>query len=762
MRIHHFFIRVTGRVQGVGFRPFIYRLASDLKLSGNVCNTAGGVLINIYSDKKTLNGFILKIKTSPPPLAVIRDVSIEDLGPKPLGPDSFTIIESKEGGKNEIDVTPDTGTCENCFKELGDINNRRFEHPFINCTDCGPRYTIIKTLPYDRPGTTMAGFTLCPECRKEYQEPGNRRFHAQPVCCHDCGPVLEIVNNRGERNNCDDPVMAACRYIDEGKIIAVKGIGGYHLTCRADSQEIVNRLRKRKKREAKPFAIMVDSLKTARQICHLSGMEDKILQAFQKPILLAKKKDDSPIKIANNVAPSVTTHGIMLPYTPIHKLLFKKGGYKTLIMTSANITDEPIIHENAVSKLKQIADFFLTHNRDIFIRIDDSIIRLLNHKPVFLRRARGYIPEPIPSPSVPEQINVDGIIALGGILKSTITVGRGNQCYMSQYLGTLDDLETLKYMRETTRHLMDILKVKPKIYAADKHPLALTKKLIPEKNVKIQSIQHHHAHAVSCMAENNLKGRCIAVVYDGTGYGDDNTIWGGEILLAGYRDFIRMAHLRKMVLPGGDMAVLEPWRTAIGLLFDEMGEECLNFFPDIQMEKKKAVLELIQTQTSCPVTTSMGRLFDTLSAVLGICLKQTYEGQPAIELEAASNPDEHESYPFALSLDEHRHLVIDGMSIFIHAVNDLKEGLSKDIIAARFHHTICSATVQAVHRISRGTGINQVCLSGGCFQNRLLLERTENMLKKLGLNCYTHRLVSPNDEGISYGQAIIAGALIKN
>ena len=753
MELLYSIISIKGTVQGVGFRPFVYRTAHKFNIKGSVLNNSSGVKITAYGSKAELELFIKTLKNSPPPLSSIRHFTVEYIDLDFI-PGDFKIINSSEGEENEIDITPDTSICDNCLKELNNKNNRRYGHPFINCTDCGPRYTIITQLPYDRPSTTMLEFEMCSECAKEYNDPFDRRFHAQPICCPECGPVMKLLDNKGVEISCKDPVKESSRLLENRKILAVKGLGGFHLACRADLEETISKLRKRKNREEKPFALMVRDIETANKIALISETELKILNSIEKPILLLKKLKDSENLISEKAAPKVTTFGIMLPYTPLHYLLFKYGSFDALIMTSANRTDNPMEfkNEDALNKLSNIADYFLTNNREIFSRNDDSIIRVINNRPFFLRRARGFVPEPIP---VPDKYSVDGIIACGGILKNTITAGRKNMCYVSQYIGTMDNIETLGSMEQILDNLTKLLNIKPKVYAVDKHPDNAGAFHAKNKRLPIQYVQHHHAHAVSCMAENGLSEKTVCITYDGTGYGDDGKIWGGEILITDYHGFMRFAQLSYVPIPGGDLSVKFPWRMAMGTL--NKVYKVKELFPDVPDYDKDAVIEILNAEISCPLTSSMGRLFDSLSAILGICLVRNYEGQPAIELEAIADKNEYSEYEFNYSSGYP--ILINGPDILCKAIDDLKAGIPVPKISAKFHNTIARLTSVIAEEAVNQTNSRNVCLTGGCFQNALLLERTIMYLEEKGLNPVTHKLVSPNDEGISYGQAVIAGAI---
>ncbi|MGA2506050.1 MAG: carbamoyltransferase HypF [Chitinispirillaceae bacterium] len=750
------FIRIRGTVQGVGFRPFVYRLAVRLDVKGEVRNDAEGVAIHAAGTQETLDRFALLLKQEAPPLSFIRSLEVSASQICKNAPPDFTIEESAPGGKNEIDIAPDIAVCDACLAEMRDPRDRRFNYAFINCTDCGPRYTIITALPYDRPNTTMAGFRMCPECRAEYENPASRRFHAQPICCPTCGPKLTLLDKKGIPVETADPLAAGIVHLKAGRIVAIKGIGGFHLACRADSDEIVKRLRSRKNREEKPFALMARDRKTAEAIALLKKSDIRLLESPERPIVLAEKKSSPAIGNADGVAPGLPTLGIMLPYSPLHYLLFDKSDIAVLIMTSANLIDEPMVHTNetAATQLGSIADYFLVHDRPIQARTDDSIVRTAAGNPVLLRRGRGFVPDPLPCPC-----DVQGIVGCGGVLKSTVAVGRGASCYVSQYVGNAENLETLEQLDQIKNHLVGVLGVDPVLYVSDLHPGALSAR-IAEPRVPLVRVQHHHAHAAACMAENNVSGKAVCVVYDGTGYGEDGTMWGGEIFTGDYHGFTRAGHLKPMLLPGGETGIRHPWRMAVGALFPLLGSRIETLFPEVPGKEKQAVMEMLAQNVACVKTSGMGRLFDALSALLGICLRRTYEGQPAIMLEAAAaakTAAHLTAYdPFVETTGTGVQL-IDGSQILLEALNDFTSGAQPSIVAARFHATIAEATALAAGRIAEKTGTAVVCLTGGCFQNALLLELTAGMLKKNGLTPIVHRLVPPNDESISYGQVAIAG-----
>ncbi|HUI94085.1 MAG TPA: carbamoyltransferase HypF [Chitinivibrionales bacterium] len=745
-------ITIKGTVQGVGFRPFVYRLAHQHGISGNVKNDSTGVIINAYGERILVDKFVQSIKQSSPPLAKIRSIEIQE---KPVHkiPPGFVIDKSGRGEAAEIDISRDVAVCPACLKEMFDPNNRRFLHPFINCTDCGPRYTIIKNLPYDRPSTTMAEFALCDACKKEYEHPGDRRFHAQPTCCHDCGPKLALKDNHGSIINEKDPMHAAIDLLVDGRIVAIKGIGGFHLACRADSGESITRLRLKKHREEKPFAIMVRDVETAQRAAFVSAEEQALLESPERPIVILQKRIDCP-GIASEVAPGMHTLGIMLPYTPVHHLLFHDPRIGALTMTSANLSDEPVVFkdETAFKRLGDIADAFLTHNRAIHMRNDDSIVRVVTGSPVIMRRSRGFVPEPLPAPA-----DVTGLVALGGVLKSTVAIGRKRGCYLSHYIGTIESLEDLNNLDMAVNHLTAALSVTPEKFACDLHPQSLVASYAEKTGLPVVKVQHHHAHAAACMAENEIRGDALALVFDGTGYGPDGRIWGGEILHATYKGFSRLGHLSYMLLPGGDEAIRNPGRIALAALHKTLGEKAAGAFPWMPEAEKRAVLDMVESGAGCVESSGMGRLFDAASALLAVCTKRTYEGQPAIMLEGICDPSEKGSYGLPLSVEEDG-IIIDAGVLLHEVYKEVKNKTPVQKIAARFHTTLAQASAAAAAIASQQSGCKTVCLSGGVFQNAFLVERLVPLLSQAGLLPALHRRTPPNDECVSYGQLAIAAA----
>jgi hydrogenase maturation protein HypF len=751
-----FTITVKGTVQGVGFRPFVYRTARHHSITGDVANNPSGVTIHAFGLKQDVDAFIQSLRTSAPPLALIRSFDIAECVASPA-PSDFIIAESSRGQEAEIDITADTATCDACLAELFDPENRRYLHPFINCTDCGPRYTIITGLPYDRPNTTMSGFPMCDECRKEYEDPSSRRFHAQPVCCPNCGPRLSLVDCQGHIISQGDPVAAAKALLHDGKILAIKGIGGFHLACRPDKSDVVMRLRRQKHREEKPFALMVADIHTVEILAHISSEEKRLLETRERPIVILRKKNGAAgiaRVIAPEIAPGLTTLGLMLPYTPVHHLLFYKSDIPALVMTSANFSDAPIVHKNktALQTLSGIADAFLIHDRDIHVRNDDSIVRIVSGEPVIMRRSRGFVPEPLPCPC-----DVGSMVALGGVLKSTIAVGRNKNCYLSQYIGSIETMEDISALDTAVTHLTRSLGIKPSLYICDLHPQSFVSSYAQSTGLPVTTVQHHHAHAAACMAENEIAQQAFCIVYDGTGYGEDGKIWGSEFLHATYSGYDRLGHMSYLVLPGGDEAIRNPARIALASLFSAIGDTAVDAFPGMPEEEKNAVLDMVKSNTNCVLSCGMGRLFDAVSALLGICVKRTYEGQPAIMLEGAADPSEQGSYGSPLSLDENG-ISIDAQAMLCELYDDFKNGTPVSKIAARFHTTLAHATAAAAAIASQQCNCTTVCLSGGVFQNALLVERLLPLLKQANLTPVLHRRTPPNDECISYGQVVVAGA----
>jgi hydrogenase maturation protein HypF len=744
-------------VQGVGFRPFIYRLAAEMGLTGWVCNSADGVLIEACSTDERLAHFARRIRSEAPPLAVIETLEHHAL-PDDCSENDFTIRESNVSEKNNAHVAPDAALCNDCLQELFDPANRRFRHPFITCTNCGPRYSIISGIPYDRPNTTMAPFPLCPECQQEYNDPDDRRFHAQPIACPACGPHVRLLNSSGSARAEKDPaVVSAIELLKEGAILAIKGIGGYHLAVDACNAEAVGRLRKRKKRDEKPFAVMPPNLAAARSMALLSQVEERLLDSPESPIVIVRRAPDCPV--APLVAPNNALLGLMLPYSPIHHLLLHSNEFTALVMTSANLSDEPIAYQDAeaLQRLSGIADYFLLHNRPIHMRSDDSVIRVFQDRPLLYRRARGYAPRAIRLP-----FESPPVLAVGAELKNAVCLVKGNQAFLSQHIGDLQNDASCDSFRKTIQHLTGLLEVSPETVACDLHPDYLSSVHAAECGLPLTKVQHHHAHLAACMAENGLHDEVIGIIFDGTGYGSDGTVWGGEFLVGGYDRFRRAGHFRQVRLPGGDKAVREPWRMALAFLYQALGEAA--FAMELPVSRHLCEDEIniftamLERDLNSPLTSSCGRLFDAVAALLDVRQSVSYDGQAAIELEALAETSEIDGcYQYRTISSDAIPLQLDFSEMFPEILADMDAGIQTADIARRFHVTVASAAVDVCTQISSVTGLKRVVLSGGVFQNRLLSKMVYTGLIKQGLQVFTHRLSPPNDGCIALGQAAISG-----
>jgi hydrogenase maturation protein HypF len=656
-------------VQGVGFRPFIYRLANNYRLTGWVMNTPSGVALEVQGPKEDVDDFRGAIPKQAPPLAVISSLRVEETA---TVEESGFVIRESGGGGGEVQIAPDCDVCPDCLAELFDPNDRRYRYPFINCTNCGPRYTIIKGVPYDRAFTTMAVFPMCDDCRAEYEDPAHRRFHAQPNACPVCGPALTLLDCRGKEFG-GEPLDTAIRLLKEGEILALKGLGGYHLAVDACNDEAVQELRRRKKRDEKPFAVMSPDLAAIAEYAVFDETEKKLLSGPERPIVLLRKREEN--RIAGLVAPTNGYFGVMLPYTPLHHLLLR-GNFTALVMTSGNLSDEPISYtdDEALERLGDIADFFLTHNREIHTRTDDSVIRVFRGNPIFMRRSRGYVPRAITLPEIRKNV-----LAVGAELKGTVCLTRGNRAFLSQHIGDLQNAATLRSMGETVSHLERILKIEPEVVAYDLHPDYLSTSYALDVNglPKI-GVQHHHAHLASCMAENGLEGETIGVVFDGTGYGPDGTIWGGEFMVGGYGGFERKGHFRTLPLPGGDAAVREPYRMALSYLYAVFGDQLfdlpLSCVTRVPAGERKLFLKMLERRLNSPLTSSCGRLFDAVAALIGLRGKVSYEGQAAIELEAlAETAGCDGAYPYDIAVSKGNY-VSDFSPMIRSVVRDMDSG----------------------------------------------------------------------------------------
>jgi hydrogenase maturation protein HypF len=748
-------VRVTGTVQGVGFRPYVYRLAGELSLGGFVLNDAQGVLIEVEGSAPVVDRFLERLPSEAPPLAVLERVSVEERAPS--GDIGFAIRESMIGAVPDAPVTPDTATCDDCLRELFDPADRRFRYPFINCTNCGPRFTIVRGVPYDRPLTTMAGFVMCPACRAEYGNPADRRFHAQPNACPVCGPSVRLIGDSatGDRAG-GDPIESTATALTAGAIVAIKGIGGYHLACLAASERAVAALRARKHREDKPFALMAPSLDAAESLICVDGASRALLTSPERPIVLAPRLPDAPV--GESVAPGAPELGVMLPYSPLHHLLLADGG-ETLVMTSANLSDEPIAYrdEDALERLAGIADLFLVHDRPIETRTDDSVVRAVPRRAA-LRRSRGYVPAAIrlPAAGTPRPL-----LAAGAELKNTFCLAKGSRAWVSHHIGDLENYETLRSFTEGIEHFKTLFAVDPVLVAHDLHPEYLsTKYALDLDGVELIGVQHHHAHLAACLAEHDEAGPAIGAIFDGTGYGLDGTVWGGELLYGDVASFRRVGALLSVGLPGGARAIKQPWRMACSWLsaaYDGEPELPPSLSGRVDVRAWSHVRSLIAAATASPTTTSMGRLFDAVAALAGIRAEVNYEGQAAIELEAACDLEERGSYPIALTGAP---LVIDPRETIRAVAADVAAGDPPGAIARRFHRAIARATVDACIRLAETHATEVVVLSGGVFQSRLLLESVSCGLEAAGLRVLVPERLPVNDGGISYGQAAVAAATL--
>lgn len=747
-------LKVNGIVQGVGFRPFVFQLAQTYGLNGEVANTSSGVSIHVEGPARQIASFESDLTTQAPPLAYIVDIAGRTAT---VGRYSdFSIVKSQGDSRMSTLISPDVSVCDDCLDELLDPADRRYHYPFINCTNCGPRYTIIDDIPYDRPKTSMRHFRMCRACQAEYDEPTNRRFHAQPNACDDCGPHVALFDNRRNVIGDPDPIGKAVELLKQGNILAIKGLGGYHLAADAVNSDAVRRLRRRKNREEKPFALMSADLATIRGYAAVSRQEERLLTSIRRPIVLLRKK--APNSISDQVAPRNRYFGVMLPYTPLHYLLLQHE-FTALVMTSGNLSEEPISidNEDVFNSLGRIADYFLSHDRDIYLRSDDSIVRHAAGAQRFIRRSRGFVPIPIFLKK-----EVPPILACGAELKNTICVTKQDKAFLSQHIGDLENIATFDFFHLTVEHLKRILDIDPEILACDMHPdymstqFAATQAEIP----KIQ-VQHHHAHVVSCMAEHKLEGDVIGLAFDGTGYGPDDTVWGGEILLASSLEFKRAGHLATVAMPGGAAAIKQPWRMAVSYLQAVFGDDFQNLdlpmLREIEVEKVTILRQMMSKEVNSPLTSSLGRLFDGVAAICGVRNQVNFEGQAAMEFEMLAADSTGQMYDFQWEPGDNCRLltapIIEGV------VADMQNRVAVAEISAKFHRTLIQLFADFSDFIRQDTGLNRVVLSGGCFQNATLLSGLIHALRDKKFEVFTHQQVPANDGGISLGQAVVAAAV---
>ena len=773
-------LAISGVVQGVGFRPFLFGLAHAHGLVGQVSNTATGVSVLVEGEGEALDCFVRDIGEKSPLLARVTGIESQEVPVQ--GFSCFEIVKSHSTLLRNTLISPDVSICEDCLAEMNDPCDRRFEYPFINCTNCGPRYTIIQDVPYDRPRTSMKGFIMCKDCQREYDNPLDRRFHAQPNACPVCGPKVSLTDSKGNRLDKDpgDALAQAAAFLNQGKILAVKGLGGFHLAVDATNNSAVARLRDKKKRPDKPFALMAASVFVLSDHLSVDESERQLLHTYHRPIVLLKKKESlKKIKDHRNLSPDLAPGnsclGVMLPYAPLHYLLLEKGP-DILVMTSGNRSGEPLSIDNgdALSAFGHIADYFLFHDRDIYFRADDSIARIQAGKQRFLRRSRGYAPLPIELDR-----KLPPVLACGAGLKSTICLTRDQNAFLSQHIGDLDNPQVYQFFTRTIDHMKKILGINPILVAHDLHPGYMSTgfaRSLEGQGVTCVPVQHHHAHAVACMGENHIDGQVIALTLDGTGLGADDHIWGGEILVCTHSHFTRRAQLSYVPMPGGDAAVLEPWRMAAAVLFKAYGRSFLDldipFVRSMDSQKLSFLCQMMEKNLNSPLTSSAGRLFDAVSSLLGLCHRVSYESQAAMVLEAvavtAGGIEKQESKGKGNSylvdlIETHTQMFpyyeVDMMPCIREIVQDIKQGISSGQISNGFHTAMVNGFVAAASRVKEDTGINKAVLSGGVFNNNLILNQTILGLEKKGFTVYTHSKVPTGDGGISLGQALVAAAV---
>jgi len=734
-------IRLRGIVQGVGFRPFVHHLAARWQLAGYVLNSSAGLVAEVEGEAAAVDGFVAALRAEAPPLAWIQEMDLAELAPE--GGASFEIRHSEVETQEFALISPDVATCPDCLRDCREPANRRFGYPFTNCTNCGPRYTIIRDIPYDRAATTMAQFRMCPACQSEYDNPADRRFHAQPNACPACGPSLS------------GSLEEARSRLAAGQIVAIKGLGGFHLACDPRNAAAVERLRARKRRSDKPFALMARDLAAAESLCQVSEADRAALLGWRRPIVLMPRRPSAGLPQA--IAPGNRTLGVMLPYTPLHHLLFESAPFDALVMTSGNLSEEPIVVDNrqAQERIGGVADWFLTHNRDIYMRTDDSVVRTFDGRERVLRRSRGYAPQTLDlGRAVPE------LLACGGELKNVFCLTKGRHAILSQHIGDLENYETLVFFEETLANLKKLFRVTPQAVAHDLHPLYLSTRFAQSLSLPQIGVQHHHAHIASVMAENGLSGETIGVAFDGTGYGTDGAIWGGEFLVADYRGFERRGRLRYIPLAGGDAAVRQPWRPALAYLMDTFGPDAP--FAAAPERQVRVVRRMIVSGVNTVATSSCGRLFDAVASLVGLRQEVNFEGQAAIELETIAEDGNLERYPYRIGGDGPWEIDFrPAIEAIARETGAVRTASAPGAVSARFHNTLAGAIVEVCRRISQESGLRRVCLSGGTFQNVRLTASTVAGLRAAGFEVFLHSRVPPNDGGIALGQAAIAAELLR-
>ncbi len=739
-----YLIHVKGLVQGVGFRPFVYRLAHRFHLNGTVENSNDGVFVRVTGNFKDIEIFAKAIETEAPVASNVDSVDVKKIDFEDFI--DFKIVKSKNLSEAITDISPDIAVCDACLDDMK-TQPHRIEYPFINCTNCGPRFSIIKDLPYDREKTTMAPFVMCDACRSEYEDVLDRRFHAQPVACNTCGPVYKLDISGEKIDDLPEILKNISLLIKRGEIVAVKGVGGFQIACDAQNEETVKRLRKLKSREGKPFAVMFSGLDVLRRFAYINDVEEKSLTSWRRPILILKEKE----KLAPSISVGFDTIGAMLPYMPFHYQLFEHLDLPAIVLTSGNISDEPIVIENeeALEKLSGIAGAVLTYNREIYNRTDDSVAMVVNNRERIIRRSRGYSPEPVNL-----ELNVDGIFAAGAELVNCFCIGKGNQAIMSQHIGDLKNLETLEFYSEAFGRFKKLFRFEPSVAVCDMHPDYLSSRFANDIGVPVIEVQHHHAHIASCMAEYGLDEKVIGVSFDGTGLGDDGNIWGGEFFVCDLADYERYTHFDYVPLPGGDTVTKEPWRTAVSYLYKYIGKEFLNlqipFVEELDFSKAEVMLQAIDKKINCPLSSSAGRLFDAVAALTGVCGVSKFHAEAPMRLESVVDYRMHHAYPFDFG-----DTVSFGNTMF-DIVDDLLYGESVSEISTKFHNTVINSILAVVSQMRKETGLDKVVFSGGTFQNRYILSNVETILTLEGFKVYTQSRIPSNDAGIALGQLVIA------
>ncbi len=754
-------ILVQGTVQGVGFRPFVYRLAHEMQLGGTVANTGNGVIIELQGLTKSVAEFCNRLKNEPPPVSRITGIITEEISVQEQRSE-FIIQQSLQAEQANTRISPDIALCPDCIRELFDSRDRRYHYPFINCTNCGPRFSIIKSIPYDRPNTSMNVFTLCPQCEREYYDPLDRRFHAQPNACPTCGPSLSWHDRNGNHIAGSDCIADCAKALASGKVVAIKGLGGFHLAVDATDFQAVATLRERKHRKEKPLAIMVRNLEAARKYCQISAHEAELLSSHRAPIVLLKKLKNSTL--AENLAPGIGLLGLMLPYTPLHHLLMADDNCPpALVMTSANLSGEPICtgNDEALTRLHGLTDYFLLHNREIVTRVDDSVVRVMAGKARMLRRARGYTPEPL---LLTHQTK--NVLGCGAEMKNAFCIIRNNEAFISQHIGELTSLRALDFYTESITHFQNILGTDVQTVACDLHPDYLSSRFCEKLPQPCKQVQHHHAHAAAVMAEHGLDEPVLAVLLDGTGYSGDGTVYGGEWYLADRKKYTRLAHLSRLPLPGGDIAAGEPWRMAMALLYIAAGTNALDRqrLPEallrIDAGKRAVITQMLMQKFNCPLTSSCGRLFDAVAGLLNLCLVTDYEGQAAMLLEHQAKTAEHNRkagrYAPVVKA-ENGILLLDSPSLAMQLIQDLQQNVSIPVIAFQFHQWLLDGSMEIFLLLRQQTGVNTVVLSGGSMQNTILLQRLIDRCEAHHFTVYSGEQVPSNDGGLALGQAYVAG-----